>query len=461
MQVDKYEALTEKLMQLVVEACARAKQYRDTGSLEARQEQFARQIVNRLDYHGEHIMVNLELQAFDKSVWAAADKQRFIVDFLKNCARFDEILSACQDRESVTNDVRRFLNGILGRAHSQDFDVDQSSLRQRCTVLASELTGREIAFTSIAYLGGIWLTDADEIPLGDRLRLRRMRKQDYEAEGVLGRLPVFGQEFNHCVTAAMELRVTAKFGSWPMSILSVATDVLRLFRLGSITCVQFKTDPHVGIGGMLFTRASFPRFTYGFSKADAAAWCKLCEKMWDALWASHEQPEGGGIAVRQDGIVLDSTNHVGVAMVRYRAAILGEQPLGERLVQSISCLEALFLKSSERNELSRRLAQRTSLLLRLVGADPMSVARDLLQGYRIRSKHVHGDIINKADKARTEELCLNILDFARKALQVFLQLRIDEKRKKEELLDRLDNAMLSSGEQEDLLARFSTNVFIT
>jgi hypothetical protein len=103
-------------------------------------------------------------------------------------------------------------------------------------------------------------------------------------------------------------------------------------------------------------------------------------------------------------------------------------------------LEALFLKGSERFELSRRLAQRVAKVLSCTRNNPIDVHKHIKEAYGLRSQYVHGGQLTAQKKKKLRSITPDIIDYTRKSLIIFLQLL--QIMKKPKLLDLIDEALL-------------------
>ena len=83
-----------------------------------------------------------------------------------------------------------------------------------------------------------------------------------------------------------------------------------------------------------------------------------------------------------------------------------------------------------------------------IGFRPLEVYNNLSRAYDIRSTFIHGSQIDKAQQVSAGKLCEEVLNYARVALLVFFQVR--NKTDKENLINKLDNALLDEGAQTKL-----------
>ncbi|MCX5998738.1 MAG: HEPN domain-containing protein, partial [Chloroflexi bacterium] len=141
---------------------------------------------------------------------------------------------------------------------------------------------------------------------------------------------------------------------------------------------------------------------------------------------------------------------VAISLQRYNDSLSTRGGLESTITSAITCLEALYLRGGERAELSRRLGQRASALLRVSGLQPIEVCASLTQAYSIRSTFIHG-AHSTQDKLQTvARLAEKTLDYARLSILAFLQLMASMD--KEKLIGETDKALLDDNARSELEA---------
>jgi hypothetical protein len=118
-------------------------------------------------------------------------------------------------------------------------------------------------------------------------------------------------------------------------------------------------------------------------------------------------------------------------------------------------LEALYLKSLERAELSHRLSQRAAMLLKQFELKPKKVYEDLDRAYQIRSTYSHGSFVNPEEHKDIPALTRRVLDYARLSLLAFIQ--FIGKVEKASLINKLENSMLEENALTSLNELISKN----
>jgi Tfp pilus assembly protein PilO len=119
-------------------------------------------------------------------------------------------------------------------------------------------------------------------------------------------------------------------------------------------------------------------------------------------------------------------------------------------------LESLLLKAHERSELSHRLCQRASFLLSQFGLNSIKTYGVLQRAYDVRSTYIHGSEIEEVKRKELNDLTKDSVEFARIVLCVFLQL--SKKHEKDNLIKKIDNAILDSLVREKLMKTISESV---
>ena len=128
------------------------------------------------------------------------------------------------------------------------------------------------------------------------------------------------------------------------------------------------------------------------------------------------------------------------AFQRYIDAVLNDGLPESRITSAITCLEALLLKSSERMELTHRLSQRVAALLSPLNLPPLKVYKSTSRAYDIRSTFIHGSPIQDEHRKNLNDLCEEILEYARLTVVIFLQV-IKNQEDKDSFINKLDNSL--------------------
>ncbi len=209
-------------------------------------------------------------------------------------------------------------------------------------------------------------------------------------------------------------------------------DLLRLFRLGSVTSLSFTPTPESVLrsGGWKWPNTNYdPNYRYTLSANDIGSLNEFIS-----------QNEKHVKRVEQAQSDQKSGRSISVAYRRFQDALLDKGPLESRITSTITCLESLLLKATEREELSHRLSQRLSALIKHHDYKPVKVYGEVQRAYDVRSTYIHGSELETDKKKGLNDLAKVVMDYARIAVLTFLQL--DETMEKDKIINRLDNALI-------------------
>jgi hypothetical protein len=140
------------------------------------------------------------------------------------------------------------------------------------------------------------------------------------------------------------------------------------------------------------------------------------------------------------------TTDTEIAHARYVDALFQSGAPERTITSAITALEALFLKNEP--ELTHRLAQRVSVFLRELGSQPdaRGTYANVNKGYKIRSTFIHGGSLKPKDRPQALSLAPVLVEYARQCVLARFQRRMA----KDELLAKLDDAMIDPSTASDL-----------
>lgn len=328
--------------------------------------------------------------------------------------------------------------------------TEEDRLVDLLTLFVDDIRERPVWWSIRAWLDGVWLS-SDRIEIEPHLRLKDVTKSDVE-EFLASRGGLWFTAIHERPTSTiMELRARGSTNLECLEAVDTALDLLRLYRLGSVVANQTEQTPRsvTRVGGRPgAVMWQVPAYRYGIGSDD----CPELRK-----FAATIRPLLAPYTRFHDRVFNDP---FAIGFQRYKDALLSANyGLDARVTSAITCWEALYLGAQERTELSHRLAQRVASLLQLVEPSTIQIARDIKHAYDIRSTFIHGAVSAEQGKAdRMSVLAERVLNLARKSLLMVLQLQQDVE--KEDLLSKLDNALLHSKSRERLW-RLIENTVIT
>lgn len=269
----------------------------------------------------------------------------------------------------------------------------------------------------------------DELVLGDGLLIREIT--DDERGFLTGRSreimnPVSHREVHGDYVVEYEYQVPKDGGRSTTEVeetFDSVTLALKLFPQGGdvryLSVVSDQFSPFEG---------ARHRFSEGEAVTPSLrASCDLSEEECDeflAFWDDHR------------GQLRDPPETMNIALRRYADAFQRREP-EDRLIDLVISLEALLLKSGERQELSYRLSQRGALLLADDLEEAQEIRDQLKDAYNERSNVVHGvrDDVDRAYVGDVQEL-------TRRCLLAMLEQAPRGRKEHASVLDVLDGEAL-------------------
>lgn len=323
-------------------------------------------------------------------------------------------------------------------------DKTPTDLSKYAISLLKDLNKEAQEYRSEVQLRGLIL-QPDSIQLDDSARLRKPERKDFEREAPMFSFLSFGVMRLGDPTAFLHVRVSTTQGVRALqNEIEREIAMLRLFRVGAVQDLQYDIDSDSVIdfaGGTLSSGKVVGSDKYLITNEDV----KPLKKFWAnmktiklpiLLAGTGEQKEPDELTIAYDRYV-DS---------------LEANMLEKRVSSAVMGLEALYLGGGEQQEMGYRLRMRVSRLLSLIGFDPNKTSESIKDAYEIRSKYVHGGLLNRNDRQKIEKKHGNInefpkiiMDYLRASIVVLLK-----RPSKTSLIQKIDNSFLDSSKEEEI-----------
>ena len=294
-----------------------------------------------------------------------------------------------------------------------------------------EIEDIDISWYPVIWLEGIIIPEK-EIKIKNNLVFRQPTKEDIERKsGMYGAFSSF--EVHSYPSCILLLTIKANSQSVAQRKIQKIITALQLYKVGSIiaTKIKWKSDSVMWMGGgtSFSSRANVSAYRYIIEEKDTQSLSEFLSKIESLI------PED----VISPG--TDEVDYLTIAIQRYVDSLLKPEIAESRLTFAMMCLEALYLKQDERQELEHRLAQRISKTLYQFGHEPLEIFNKVKRSYEIRSSFVHGSPIPKNKQSDAQKLAEDILEYARSSIVIQLQLK--HTMDKEKLLALVDNSLLN------------------
>jgi hypothetical protein len=352
------------------------------------------------------------------------------------------------NEEKRARDLENFANKVIRVYFSESQNAD-AQINSVITNFIKNLKGEPVRYGAEAELDGIILRP-EEIELDFGITLRRPRIQDLEKE-TPAFFPALRQPFLPHPSAYLRIEFLGRAARDTQIKVQHAITILRLFRVGSVTCPSCSmysdsvTDTMAG-GTLTAGGRELALEKYLVTIEDVT---KL-KKFWETI-ASH---------LPSELFEFDQTkaDHLTIAYTRYNDALLQNGVIEKRIANTIMGMESLYLKRSETQELAYRLGLRVGKVFRILGFEHREVKKNIADAYRIRNLFAHGSQLSYKEKRKLElrykdlkNLLLTVLDYLRISIIAAVILR----KGKDELIDLVDDSLIDDQMEELLSSWFS------
>lgn len=358
-------------------------------------------------------------------------------DELDTCLNLVAETCSIQKSEATTI-ISQFSQNLAYNILDKD-NISEEFLREFISPFIQSL-GKEPDWKIKIWLSGVWVAES-EIRLMENVILRQPVPSDFEREipvDDLPKLPLHYEDIEFTnVMAILEIVLHHTSHNQMETKLRDFTNLLTIFRLGEIKFIKRTASPSRYIGQYsypIIAESGYinPLHVYEITRADSEVFLQFYTHLGS-----------------QVGELTRNDDFLGIAYDRYTDALSGK--LAEYSIASaINCLEALFLDDNS-GELAHKLSQRVAAIIRQRTAVPGPEIYKLMKdAYTVRSKYVHGVVSRKKPKTMPiRELRNSILEYSRKSLLVFLQIK--GYKSKSEFLKLIDDSLLDETAQAELL----------
>jgi len=437
--------LTDRLM-------IEAKRHAEEGKRVNSKVLVVKSVITQFNYNEGNISHTRSVEFIEKDEWHIVDQYEFLQKQVKEFEEYKLAVSQLEeqfhmDAKDADSKLTRYAQVVTSRYldNEKEFNVLDA-----VTSFIQDLDETPIMWKVQGALTGIVLGD-DEIKIG-KYKLRIPCPADFEYEE---RIDAVALGYSHremgmygeMPTAFIEYTTRASSQNEVYMEYSKILDSLRLYKTGSISNLSFNPTPIsiIRMAGRQFnnTRTNAP-YKYKLNSAESPAVEKHIELNSKLLEDINGEDDEG------------NKSPLNVSLTRFRDALSVVGVLEARITSAITCLESLLLKAHERSELSHRLCQRASFLLSQFGLNSIQTYGLLQRAYDVRSTYIHGSEIEEEKRKELNSLTKESVEFARIVLCIFMQL--SKKYEKDNLIKKIDNAILDSAACEKLMKTISESV---
>lgn len=392
--------------------------------------------------HSERGITDLKssYQLIGKQEWHSAVKE--IVDIAKTSSDYTIAIEALKQylHEEV---ISKFANKIAYLCLEKKFR--KNSIRKLIKVLTKDLNGL-MNYWVVAEIIGLAIQPS-EIKINSIINLRKTKKKDLEG---LQDHWTFSSSWSQTPSVLIRVKATRediikeKSGDIFKSTLlrklqeelSKVICLLRLFKVGGIKLLSTKMNSDSPIPLMLGGKLS--------------SHDNLTPPFWAYIRRNDVKKIKAFFNVMLPSLPVDIYNFesikltpIAIANDFYTEAVTKGEPIEKRISYVIMGLEALFLENNM--EVSYRLRIRVGKFLGNLGLNSHSVSQAINDGYKIRSKYAHGDVLSTENRKKyagrhgsLEILLKTLLDY----LRIAVIMNIFMKKSKMEFARLIDDSLI-------------------
>ena len=368
-----------------------------------------------------------------------SDEYMCALDFISECVKEEE------KRFSFLED---FISMLISR-RLNDPKFSDSELYVLIINFIKEINGKPLRYgVNVELNGVVILADDVNFAVNDtEILLRKTRIEDLEKE--ISSYDSTVSPFYGGTSAILDIAFFGRSAREIQIKVTQAVAILRLFKVGSVKynsyCMrsEFVTD-FLGRGTLNAGESEKAMEKSVIRDKDIQQLVKFWEMMFNRLPLNFYD------------FGEQSLDYRVISYKRYCDALLQNGVIERRIASAVMGLEGLFLRSSEKQELSYRLKMRIAKLLSFLGYEPYLVRDIVNKAYEVRSNFVHGSHLLDKDKKNLENrfgdirfsFLLSLLDFLRASIIVMILL----KKTKDKLISLIDDALVNRASETELVS---------
>lgn len=365
-----------------------------------------------------------------KNDWLGMDFA--LQDWLRETPEYQKLLSRIklifkEHTEYILGDFsRKIVAEILYENESKMLELESNFIKQ--------IQGGTLKSRAKVEIVGLTLQQKS-IKISNQIRLRQVRKEDLERE-IETHYEL--RDMHPFPTAILIIESEDKQPADLQKKIEKAITMLRLYKVGTVRYQRYYLSSEL-VGSMFAGTLS----TMDVIGPVETAIIKENETENLVAFWEHFYP----LISSKLNLSSSTPTFSEIAFQRYTEALSKGNTIEQRISTTIMGLEGILLRDhGELQELSYRLRLRVAKILSFFGYDPFVVKRMVSETYGIRSKFVHGGILDYDAREKLSEKfgdpkkpLLELLNYLRIILLVSINMNIS----KEEFVDMVDKSFLS------------------
>lgn len=403
--------------------------------------------IKRTDYYEE---VKCNIRTFEKGVlskasWSSKTYQKegylFVSDY------YDDRIKQIHDVKIWINKIKDWFNdetkliepmvlNFIRYLVKLEVPLDKEEMEKYCTNLFLQLKGVNPDWLITIWVSGVWIEG--ELSF-DNVKIRKPVEADFSYVRPVTAVTNISTNYETC-SAIIELKlkncVSTEVDTFKDKLLSA----LSLYGTGNIYIHKTFRDSNHVYGLSSNSLISNSNYFTGYSYEIKANESDKIKAFFKLIFPFFE--------TRPSSLEVGDRTALYIAFDRYKEAHKVQTSFESKVSKYISSLEALLLNDSNRSELSNRLSQRAAMLIGLEQpSKSIEVYRKIKKAYSIRSKYVHGSLVDASEKKGLKDLTFELADINRRLIVMIIKLT--ETKKKDSVISKIDNLMMLFGDKRD------------
>jgi len=434
--------LLERLVQTIFSAVSDGLQ---DGSLQAHYLRYFKWKETEFDCDDTGVKIKRrEGNEFLKPLWNTNEVFQKVINLNIYDDTYKEIVDSCNLSDGKANE---YLHSIVTKLAADILGQKLKSVAGATKYIDSflrDLNGEQQEYRVVVALKSL-ISQPKSIKLDGNVKLRQPQRKDFEEEYYI--YSAFSKQGNVDPTAFLSMKIQSKLDTSQPTIrakIDEAVAILRLFRVGAVECMHYTSDTSSFLdpfGKLDIPTRLWGRQNYLITRGKDV---KSLKKFWANI-KKVKLPDSAYSVSKKE------TNEISIAYDRYCDSLEG-RIIEKRISSAVMGLESLYLSGSEQQEMSYRLRMRVSKLLRLIGFNPNETSERIKDAYEIRSKYVHGGLLNQKERRKLEKKYGNINEFP-KIIMDYLRASIVallKRPSKTSLIQKIDDSFLDSKKEDEI-----------
>jgi len=353
----------------------------------------------------------------------------------------NKLAQGCNEKSQSAFWLETFIQKLI--YEKLENGISEDTIIEYASLFKSELELSPIEYRYKHWLEGIFL-EPELIKINDYVLIRKTQKEDLEyTKDIFFDTP--RPKYMSIPSAILEITVITKDERECQEYINRILNSLRLYKLCSVYPIEtIRTrrtaiwPEDLGYSWGYKNYSSFKKTTITESEIDT--FVDFINIMEQKLNFNKEDKKYRTLYISLD---------------RYNNALLEAIDVERKLMTTVMGLESLLTFEKDRGENAFKLSIRCAKLLGFIGFDVEKVKKLIEEAYSYRNKVVHGSYISSEVRKKISKILLEILNYLRVSLIIFISC---QEIGKDKIVEMIDKSMISKDAHDDLKKLLEKNI---